>query len=90
MSLKTRGIRSILVASLMLAPVMITGCASHVGVGYRVRDPYYRDYHAWNGPEVGYYNQWVIETRRPNREFRRLRRDEQRQYWKWRHDRDHR
>ena len=72
----------------MLAPVMITGCASHVGVGYRVRDPYYRDYHAWNGPEVGYYNQWVIETHRPNREFRRMKRQEQREYWKWRHDRD--
>jgi len=56
----TKYVRSILLSAALLLPVMITGCAARVGVGYRVHDPYYSDYHAWDGPEVGYYNQWVI------------------------------
>ena len=86
----TRYIRSILAAAALLSPVMITGCASHVGVGYRMYDPYYRDYHVWDGPELGYYNQWIIETHRPHREFRRLPREERREYWTWRHNRERR
>jgi hypothetical protein len=61
------------------------GCAARVGVGYRAYDPYYRDYHVWVDPEPTYYHQWTVETHRPNRDYRRLRRGEQREYWTWRH-----
>jgi hypothetical protein len=75
-------------------PLVTAGCAARVGVGYRVYDPYGRDYHRWNGNESIYYNQWAVETHRdPHRDFRRLNRGEQRQYWQWRHndhDRDRR
>src|SRR5437879_5666826 len=64
-----------------------TGCAGRVGVGYRVYDPYYRDYHVWVDPEPVYYNQWIIETHRRDRDFRRRPRREQQEYWRWRHDR---
>lgn len=79
--------RKLALFSALSAPLAITGCAARVGVGYRVYDPYRSDYHVWNNGEVGYYNQWVVETHRPHREFRRLRPEEQREYWRWRHDR---
>jgi hypothetical protein len=82
-------IASCLTASLFAA-VLLTGCEAHVGVGYRVYDPYYGDYHVWNDPEIGYYNQWVVETHRPHRDFRKLSREDQHAYWTWRHTRgDH-
>ena len=65
------------------------GCEAH----YRVYDPYYTDYHTWNHDEVVYYNQWATETHRdPHRDFRKIGKDEQKEYWTWRHnhgDHDH-
>ena len=54
---------------------------------YRVYDPYYTDYHVWNNDEVVYYNRWADETHRdPHRDFRKLRPEEQKEYWTWRHN----
>lgn len=65
-------------------------CEHHA---YRVYDPYYTDYHVWNNDEIAYYHRWSDETHRDrNRDFRKLSRDEQKEYWNWRHnhgDRDH-
>ena len=75
--------------AICLALLVLAGCASHATV--RVYDPYYHDYHAWNDHEVVYYRQWVAETRRPYRDFRKLQPPEQREYWAWRHNHpDHR
>ena len=72
----------------LVASVATTSCAARVGVGYRVYDPYHRDYHRWNNDEVRFYGQWRGETRRDSRrDYRDLNRDEQREYWNWRHDR---
>lgn len=71
----------------LFSHVIITGCAARVGVGNRVYDPYYRDHHRWDDNETVYYNLWRVETHRePHREYRKLNRDEQNEYWKWRHD----
>lgn len=71
----------------LVALGMLTGCAgARIGVGYRYYDPGHADYHVWSDSESGYYNQWVIENRRQNREFRKLRREDQQAYWQWRHD----
>ncbi len=55
--------------------------------------PYYSDYHVWNNDEVVYYHQWAGEDHRhEQRDFRKLRPEEQREYWTWRHshgDHDH-
>ena len=66
----------------------MSGCAGgSVRVGYRTYDPYYSDYHRWDDSEIRYYNQWTVDTRRPSgRDYRRLRREEQKEYWNWRHD----
>ena len=55
---------------------------------YRIYDPYYTDYHTWNDAEVGYYRQWAAENHRnPDRDFRKLAPEEQKEYWTWRHNR---
>ncbi len=71
----------------LASQVVITSCAARVGVGYRVYDPYYHDSHRWDDHETVYYNQWVVETHRhAHKDFRKLNRDEQKEYWTWRHN----
>jgi len=71
---------------LLLATVgfSLAGCGGGgVAVGYTAYDPYYGDYHPWN-TEVVYYNQWEHEEHRHHRDYRRLKPEEQKQYWTWR------
>ena len=73
-------------------PLLTVGCAEHHY--YRAYDPYYNDYHRWDRHEDVYYRQWAVETRHDaHRDYRHLNREEQREYWSWRHnhgrDRDH-
>jgi hypothetical protein len=80
-------LRSFVLAAFLLAPVFAIGCAGSVGVGYRVYDPYRADYHVWDSNEGVYYNQWAVSTHRdPHRDYRKLKRADQSEYWKWRHD----
>lgn len=66
-----------------IAAGMSMSCAARVS--YRTYDRGYNDYHVWDDYERGYYNQWVVETHRPNRDFRKLSPDDQKAYWNWRH-----
>jgi hypothetical protein len=92
----SRGLHSL--SSLLLAAALTSSfagmaCSEHHS--YRVYDPYYTDYHVWNNDEVVYYDRWAGETHRDaHRDFRKLRPEEQKEYWTWRHnhgdhDRDH-
>jgi hypothetical protein len=82
-----RKFRSILAGGALAAVIATVGCAGSVRVGYRSYDPYHRDYHVWGPGEGVYYNQWAVEThRQPSRDYRKLRKNEQQDYWKWRHD----
>jgi hypothetical protein len=85
MLLRNRSFRQILLSGALLLPVMTAGCAVHAGVGYRVYDPGYSDYHVWGPDEEVYYNQWVTENHRPHTDFRKLNKDDQRAYFNWRH-----
>jgi hypothetical protein len=72
-----------LAAALTSSVLGTTACAHHY---YRVYDPYYSDYHVWNGDEVVYYQRWAHENHRdPDRDFRKLPAGEQKEYWTWRH-----
>jgi hypothetical protein len=53
---------------------------------HRMHDPYYRDYHVWDGHEVAYYERWETETRRHRVEFKERSADERKEYWTWRHN----
>ena len=71
---------SILLAASAATPALITGCSGSV----RVYDPYYHDYHRWNG-EVVYYNQWERDTHRDHMDYNKRNHDDQKAYWDWRH-----
>jgi hypothetical protein len=75
---------SLLLALALASPLIATGCPGHHY--YRVYDVDHRDYHRFDDHERVYYQQWVVETHRdPNREFRKMNADEQKEYWNWRH-----
>jgi hypothetical protein len=84
----TQNARSILAAGFVGLSLLAASCAgTSVGVRYRVYDGYRSDYHNWDANEGVYYNQWTVETHRdPHQDFRKLKRDDQNEYWKWRHD----
>ena len=82
-----RYINSLLLAGTLTVSALTTGCAAQMVVGSDYYDPYHRDYHHWDDGEVRFYNQWSVETHRPSgRDYNRLKRGEQRQYWDWRHN----
>jgi hypothetical protein len=86
MLLRNSYLRSVLLLLGLCTPVIITSCAARVGVGYRVYDPSYTDYHVWDDHERVYFNQWAVETHRdPHRDFRKIKPEEQKEYWTWRH-----
>jgi len=86
-------VSSLFLAAALAASGLSMACAEHHP--YRVYDPYYSDYHVWNNGEVVYYQQWSRENHRDeHRDFSKLKPDEQKEYWNWRHthgdhDRDH-
>jgi hypothetical protein len=83
MLFKNKHVRAALLTGALLLPAMFTGCSAHVG--YRVYDPYYSDYHVWGPGETVYYNRWAAENHRDTRDFRKLPKEDQHQYWTWRH-----
>jgi hypothetical protein len=84
MRIKSRFLSSCVLAAALTCSVVGTACAEHHY--YRVYDPYYSDYHTWNRGEVVYYHQWAGENHRDeHRDFRKLRPEEQKEYWTWRH-----
>jgi hypothetical protein len=74
----------IVLAVAIFLPVLITGCTVHA----RVYDPYYRDYHDWNGETV-YYNQWEHDTHRDHVDFAKRNDNDKKAYWDWRHSQGH-
>lgn len=82
MILSKRSVGTILLAADSFAPMAISGCASRV----RVCDEYHGDYHYWNDREERAYRMWLAERRYEYREFSRLNKEEQRDYWNWRHN----
>jgi hypothetical protein len=91
MSRGSNSLSTLLLAAAMASSLAGVACGGHHA--YRVYDPYYTDYHVWNDDEVVYYHRWADETHRDRgRDFRRLSKDEQKEYWTWRHnhgDHDH-
>jgi len=74
--------RTLLLGAALATPLLTSGCAARV----RYYDDYYADYHPWNDYEARAYRGWLAERHYEYREFNRLSRDQQRDYWRWRHD----
>lgn len=95
MNIRRNFVRTLLLAGTLISTLAGVACAHH---SYRVYDPYYTDYHDWDRGEDVYYRRWAGETHRDaHQDFRKLRPEEQKEYWTWRHnhgdhdrdDRDH-
>lgn len=85
-----RAVPHLVLASLLMAPLAMVGCAAHAE--YRAYDPDDGTYHYWDSSEVVYYTQWEHDTHRHHRDYRKRNNDEQREYWQWRknhQDNDH-
>ena len=54
----------------------------------RVYDPYRKDYHNWDSRENDQYRRWLDERHHSYVDYDRLRGRQQREYWKWRHERE--
>jgi len=54
---------------------------------HRVYDRDHKDYHQWNDNEARAYRQWYEQRfhGKEYRDFERLKRKDQDDYWKWRH-----
>ena len=61
------------------------GCAGRV----RVYDEYHSDWHRWDHNEDREYRRYLSERHEGYRNYSKLDRDEQKNYWDWRHG-DHR
>ena len=88
-TMRTNGLRrraaAVMAAALSTLVLGAAGCAAQL----RFYDADAGVYHNWNGEEESAFRVYIGERHEPYREFRRLDRDQQRAYWKWRHDRDH-
>lgn len=70
----------ILAASLTL-PVVSIGCAARVNV----YDEWHHDNHRWDDHEEVVYRAYLTENHRDYHPYKQLSRDEQKNYWDWRH-----
>jgi hypothetical protein len=80
MDMRLRKVISCLFAAALATTVLTTGCTVHA----RYYDPYYHDYHPVDG-EVTFYSQWETETHREHKDLKQRSKDEQKEYWDWRH-----
>jgi hypothetical protein len=75
-----------------IVPIFLLGAMLSLPAGFAQSRRYYdrdrRDYHAWNEAESRAYRHWLMEERRERRyrELRRLNAEQQRAYWRWRHE----
>ena len=81
--MRLRKISACLFAATIAAATLTTGCAVHAGI----YDPYHHDYHPVDG-EVVVYGQWESETHRDHKELKDRDKNEQKEYWDWRHKND--
>jgi hypothetical protein len=73
---------SILLAATCVGAALGSGCVARVGL----YDPDHRDYHRWDDREDRAYRQFLAERHEEYRGFQSRSADDQREYWRWRHD----
>jgi hypothetical protein len=75
------------------APMLVVGVISALSVASisacaprSYYDPVYSDTHRWDSREEAAYQRWEAERHFQHVEFTVRREDEQREFWRWRHD----
>jgi hypothetical protein len=82
MSRINRMLSSTCLAASFLIAVAGSGCAGRV----RVYDEYHSDYHHWDHNEDLAYHHYYDEHHESYRDYNKLNKDEQKNYWNWRHE----
>ena len=77
-----RILSSTILASTFLLTSAVSGCAGRV----RVYDEYHSDYHRWDNHEDGSFRLYLNGRHEDYRDYNKLNKDQQRDYWNWRHD----
>ena len=74
---------TLLLSSVLITPVALRAEDSH---DRRYYDREGKDYHTWNTQEDRAYRVYLGEQHREYREFPRVKVNQQREYFRWRHD----
>ncbi len=69
----------------LLVPVTVTPVPLHAA-DQKYHDEARNDDHEWNRNEDKAYRMWAKENHRKYVRFDRLKKDDQQNYWNWRHD----
>jgi hypothetical protein len=78
--------RGLLIATLSLGSLLVTGCAER---RYSTYDPYYSNgSYGWNSYEDACYRQWLSERHYGYVDYHRLGRRRRHEYWEWRNRND--
>ncbi len=82
--------RFLILSSLLLSTAfLIAPVAARADDKHRQDKRYYdrqaRDYHTWNNDEDRAYRAYLMENHRDYREFRVVKRNQQTEYFRWRH-----
>jgi hypothetical protein len=85
MCLRLRYLRTLLLSTALITPALTIACTDHY---YRSYDATYGDYHTWNNGETVYYQKWETDNHYDHREFKDRDKDQQKQYYDWRHKQD--
>lgn len=81
----SRCLSSVFLLAVLVAPGVATGCAVRGAYGVRVYDRDHGDCHEWDDHEDRTYRQYLGENHEDYRDYSKLPRNEQRDYWNWRH-----
>jgi hypothetical protein len=73
---------SAFLGAVFLTTLAGSGCAGRV----RVYDEYHSDYHDWNHDEDVRYRAYLSDRHEPYRDYNKLSKDQQKDYWNYRHD----
>lgn len=85
-------IRFALLAATLAVPVSMSITTLRAEDEHHYRDADHNDDHVWNKQEDRAYRQWLKENHRKYEGFEKLREEDQKSYWTWRHehpDKDH-
>ncbi len=80
-----RLLSTLLLSAALAAPVAMRADNRDHDKAKRYYDRDARDWHEWNEREERAYRHYLQEKRLENRDWEKTRREEQRDYWRWRH-----
>jgi hypothetical protein len=78
--------KAMLLGAALIVPITLTPTALRAEDHRTYQDKEHNDEHAWNDHEDRAYRMWVKENHRKYQEFAKLKEEDQRAYWGWRHN----